>query len=339
MSPELPPSLATYIDDRVNDLRVLIPKALYDFDSEAIHKARIATRRLTAAVRLLHPVLTDSHRKPFERALKKIRQRLGPLRDMDVVLKHLRELPEFAVHPSAVSWLSGRLINRRDEKRDKLGGKSSANKLLGRLGKWWALHAEVDEASKATDSLLAESVHLQLDAFAEQADALATQSLAETGQSADPHTLRIAGKKLRYTLELSVDQGSELPKAVIKTFKQMQDELGHWHDMVVLSEAIVDVTIDRQLPHHDANLAGQIFDMARHAMLRSERAIANFASQWASAGPELVITIRRSFRLTKPIEYTAVEAAPSEAAPTESKTDPDPSLTDESADPETPPPT
>jgi len=326
--------MATYVDQRVNDLRELIPKALYDFDASAIHRARISTRRLTAVVRLLHPVLSASHRKPFERALKKLRRRLGPLRDMDVTLTHLNKLPEFAGHPSAVSWLTGRLINRRDEQRDKLGGKSAVNKSLGRLGKWWGLHAEVEEGGKAIDSLLAESVHLQLDAFAEQADQLATQSLSADGKSADPHTLRIAGKKLRYTLELAVAQGNPLPPSVIKTFKQMQDELGHWHDMVVLSEAVVDVTIEKQLPHHDGALAGQIFDMARQPLSRGERAMANFASQWAQVGPELVITIRRSFPLTRPIEHAAVTESVIEP-----KTDPDPSSTGEPPAPDTPPPT
>jgi CHAD domain-containing protein len=329
MNPELPSPIGAYIDSRVTELRDLIPKALREFEADAIHQARVTTRRLTAAMKLLEPVLSGSHRKPFEKVLRKLRRRLGPLRDSDVILEHLNTLPECVKYPAAVSWLTEKLVADRDELRESLAGKAVVSKTLSRLGEWWGLQDEIKEAGKAIGSLLAQSLHLQLDAFAEQADRLVTQSPTANGQQQDPHELRIAGKALRYTLELAVAQGHPVPPTVIKTFKKMQDQLGHWHDMVVLSETVLTVAMKHQLPHHDAMLAGQTMEMARLTLGKSARAMAKFSAQWAAGGPDLVITIRKSFPLTR---------STVEMVPTELKTDPDlPPPTEPSAE-ETPPP-
>ncbi len=330
-SPELPPPIAVYMDSRVNELRTLIPKALREYEPEAIHQARVATRRLTAAVRLMEPVLSGSHRKPFEAVLKKLRRRLGPLRDLDVILEHLNELPECTKYPEAVMWLSDRLVARRDHLRKELAGKSVVGKTLARLGEWWGLHDEVDEAGKAIGSLLGQSLHLQLDSFAEQADLLTTQTLTPDGQRQDPHELRIAGKALRYTLELAIAQGHPLPAEVVKSFKKMQESLGEWHDMVVLSESVLQVSLEALLPHHDAALAGQILEISRLTLAKSGKAMAKFSSQWENTGPELTVTIRKAFPLTRSIDASA-------EAVIESKTDPDPSPTDETPAPEISPP-
>ena len=42
--------LCRYADPLIEDLRKLVPKALDDFDADAIHDARVATRRLRAAL-------------------------------------------------------------------------------------------------------------------------------------------------------------------------------------------------------------------------------------------------------------------------------------------------
>ena len=52
----------------------------------------MATRRLKAALDLLKPVLSDEHLKPFSKVLKKFRRRLGPMRDLDVMIEHLGEI-------------------------------------------------------------------------------------------------------------------------------------------------------------------------------------------------------------------------------------------------------
>ena len=109
---------------------------------------------------------------------------------------------------------------------------------------------------------MANAVHLQLDAFAEHAAAVT----GPPGSAADrdPHELRIAGKALRYTLEMAVESGHPLPAAVTRTFKRMQDALGAWHDMVVLAERALHATLDAGLAYHDPALHLAVADVARH---------------------------------------------------------------------------
>src|SRR5687768_14720757 len=98
--------LLVYADGLMDALRRHVPKALGEWDGEAIHQARVATRRLKAALDLMRPVIPDKRHKPFARLLRNLRRRLGPLRDADVMLDHLRELAASPKSAAAATWLS-----------------------------------------------------------------------------------------------------------------------------------------------------------------------------------------------------------------------------------------
>ncbi len=127
----------------------------------------------------------------------------------------LDQLDAFRPGPG-VEWLRQRLTDDRADCRAG-GGRST------RPRRWpsWAPGSPSGRSGSrpahAVDSLTANAVHLQLDAFAEHATAAGGH---------DPHALRIAGKALRYTLEMAVESGRPLPAAVAKAFKRMQDALG-----------------------------------------------------------------------------------------------------------------
>src|SRR3954453_51109 len=108
--------LGEYVDGLVERLRELVPSAVKDGDIEAIHQARVATRRLKAAFDLVAPVTSDDHRKPLARTLKKLRRKLGPMRDLDVMLAHLAELKgRYRSRASAIGWLIERLNRERGD--------------------------------------------------------------------------------------------------------------------------------------------------------------------------------------------------------------------------------
>src|SRR5207253_1190431 len=77
-----------------------------------------------------------------------------------------------AAHAPAAQWLADRLRRRREKEREKSVEASGPASVLAKLGSWWGLREEVLEAREAMDSLLAESLHLQTDAFSERAGAL-----------------------------------------------------------------------------------------------------------------------------------------------------------------------
>ena len=316
--------LLTYIDELVEELRKDVPKAMKHWDADAIHDSRVATRRLKAALDLLEPVLSDEHLKPFAKVLKKLRRRLGPMRDLDVMIEHLGNLKSKA-QSDAIAWLSQKLSEERDRVRKASDAGGAPARVLSRLGTWWGLREEVEEAHEAADSLLAESLHLQLDSFADQADRLAADAENGVDHAArqDPHAVRIAGKSFRYTLEMAGVQGHKLPAGIMGSFKRMQEALGMWHDYVVLTERAMQMSFQALLPHHDAELQARVLDLARTLLKRSAHYLDQFSVQWSKGGDAVAIAVRETFPLTQSV--------------IEPKKDPDPPRSDESQVQEEPP--
>lgn len=319
--------LLCYLDELMEDLHDNVPKALKDFDEEGIHDARVATRRLKATMGLLQAVLSDHHRKSFEKVLKKLRRRLGPLRDLDVMIGHLGRIESHPAHGRAASWLKQQLETQRDTERSSAKEKSSSADTLAKLGAWWHVREEVEEAREAIDSLLAQSLHLQLDAFAERAQGVDRQ-IHGSGDSAshqDPHELRIAGKLLRYTLEVAQAQGHALPASVMRHFKQMQEALGNWHDDVVLVECAMQTSMDCMLAYHDLALAENVLELSRFFLRRAGKELSNFTKLWQKRGEEVARIIREQFPLTSSVieSKTDLDRAGSDGTPAPASAPPD----------------
>jgi CHAD domain-containing protein len=315
--------LCDYMDELVEALRKLAPAALLQFDKDSIHQARVATRRLKAALDLLGPILSDEQGKPFARAGRKLRRRLGPMRDLDVMIDHLEQIQRRATHRTAAAWLAQRLIESRESARAESLEAESPNRVLAKLGNWWGLRIEVIESTDQVHALLARALHLQLDSFAEQADLLANK---QPDIKHDPHQVRIAGKALRYTLEMAKREGHAIPGAVAKAFKRMQDSLGLWHDFVVLTERSLQESLNALLAHHDTQLQRQVLNLSRMTLDRAGKELDRFSALWAQEGPELLTTIRAAVPWVGSVPQSLpVVAAPNpEGALTEPKTDPDP---------------
>jgi CHAD domain-containing protein len=319
--------LLKYLDGLVEDLHKNVNKALRDFDADAIHDARVATRRLRAATRLLAPVLSEDRRKPFEKVLKKLRRQLGALRDLDVMIENLSKLGSQARHGSAADYMKEQLSRRQVEERDQARKKASPADILAKLGSWYPVREEIAESTQAIDSLLSESLHLQFDAFAEQGAQGETDPAAHRN---DPHQLRITGKSLRYTLEMAREQGHKLPGSILKAFKKMQDALGSWHDDVVLVQCAMSMSLEQMLAYHRPGMQDEMLKLARMFLGRSERELAKFASLWQQHGSETAEAIRTRFPLTQaPAEQPEV---------IEPQTGPGPDGSGESPAPEAPAP-
>ena len=277
--------MLAWLDGLIESLHKNVPKAFHEFDADAIHDARVSTRRMKAAMDLLKPLLREEDRECFEKVLKKLRKRLGPLRDLDVMIESLEKLKD---NPAS-QWLRDQLARERDETREDSRKKVSAARVLGKVGAWWAVRDQIVDAGDAVDSLMAQSLHRQLDAFSEQAMKMGGE---------DPHQLRISGKLLRYTLEMAKAQGHKLPGSVLRIFKKMQDELGTWHDHVVLVERVMQTSLDHGLSYHQPELEGQLLKLAQLFLTRAQRDLAGFEKLWQQHGGEIEQTIRDKFPLT-----------------------------------------
>jgi hypothetical protein len=137
---------------------------------------------------------------------------------------------------------------------------------------------------------------MQLTAFVEQAGRVIKGGAGSRHH--DPHELRIAGKALRYTLEMAVAQGNKLPASVMKTFKRMQEQLGAWHDFVVLTDTAMRASLDGLLSHRDPATQELVLDLARLTLRRSSKHLSGFDTVWNAKGESLAATIRATFPLT-----------------------------------------
>jgi CHAD domain-containing protein len=279
----------------------------------------------------LESTLDKDHAAPFAKLGKKLRRRLGPLRDIDVMLGHLDEIKPSSPHAMAVDWLRARLLRDRHSAREESGRKTQPGDLISRLGTWWALRGDVEKAHSEIPELLTRSLHLQLDAFVENATALINkQAPAELVQRSaaqtDPHALRIAGKNLRYTLELAKAQGHELSKSILATFKRMQKFLGVWHDYVVLGECAMRASLEQDLALHDPMMQRKVLKLIDFALSKAQKQLDGFAKLWTEQGQALTQSIRDAFPLTHPPSESQTGPGPADspappapaAAPTDS---------------------
>lgn len=327
-----------YIDQLIEELCSLVPLAMKKWNEDAIHDARVCTRRLKAAVDLLAPVTSQQHRRPLAKTLRTLRRRLGPLRDMDVMISHLQEARYRRRHGRAAGWVVRELQEERRRERQKFAAKVSAPQILAQLGGWWGLREELATKRRILTPVLVESLHKQLASFAGQAEAMAVATVGakaattasptteqpdsgsqaeaglatdaaqspELGETAgqtegeaetDPHALRIAGKLLRYTLELAAHTGHELPDPVIGQFKRMQGTLGLWHDYVVLSQKVMCLTLDDEIACHDRVLYEQLFALAGLLWRQAEHQLKFFAGIWQEQGTQMTGSVRGAMPL------------------------------------------
>jgi CHAD domain-containing protein len=116
-------------------------------------------------------------------------------------------------------------------------------------------------------------------------------AIHEAGASRGQHDLRIAAKRLRYSLELFPRVFGAAGEAAVETLRAVQDDLGELHDLDVLLDLIADelrVVADEETalvragaaaPARNTDRAGLLAFMVRIAAMRAERHAA-LAVRW-----------------------------------------------------------
>lgn len=282
--------LLKYVDRLAEELRVSLASA-FEGDVEAIHDARVATRRLKAVVDLFDIHLSKRLKQRFNKSLKRIRRMLGDIRDLDVMIGHVDAAR--GLDAQSRDFLLGGLKREREDELSAMSG-LRASKILGKLGSWWGLREQIrDDHAMA---LLRESLRAQLARFCQQADlhsgVQAAGAAAPLASPLNPHELRIAGKALRYTLEMAVEEGAKIPAPVLRQFKRMQDMLGLWHDHVVLAGKTLELCLDAKLNYTQPALLKKGLAFSQACIRRSEARLRGFVVLWKKQGVALQAQIQ-----------------------------------------------
>jgi CHAD domain-containing protein len=239
-------------------------------NSEHIHRLRVASRRLRAALPICAPCVQKKRYRRWVDGIRTITRALSEARDADVQLEFLKKYEKRAVkHPGqdkrppgadqppitdGIEYLLGiyrkkrsalqkqvlsaitKLEKRRtiDDIRDAATGHlTAARRIRARLPMYALPALAADDISRRLGTLLSYEPYLQY-----------------PGAISEHHAMRIAAKKLRYTMEFYAPvyrYGLEKP---LFRIKKVQELLGAIHDCDVWIDTVNRILVkERAEPH------------------------------------------------------------------------------------------
>ena len=230
--------------------------AVHDGDIDAIHDARVATRRVRATL----PFVSSAPTAVGDE-LRRVGRALGRVRELDATNALLKKLesrvPDAAV---AIAVTRREIDHRLTRQRRRL-----VKKLLHRprsIARAVTSGSHVPRLSSVwrswrhelRDAIRLRATHAQ--SALDRATAVYMPNRA--------HSARIQIKKLRYLVELAAATGVLIDDALVRDLRRAQEALGDLHDMTVLGQMVHDVRFPGGLANDSGPLAAVISaEMAR----------------------------------------------------------------------------
>jgi CHAD domain-containing protein len=256
---------------------------------DAVHKVRVAARRLRSILAAFRPVLDRTVTDPVRDELSWLGGELSQARDDQVALAHLRDLvdeqpPERVLGPVAARLQQTQLRSALDG-RERALATLSGERYLRLLD---SLHAllEAPPLLPAADDPAPPVVR---DALRRAGKRLRRR--LRTAERADEehretalHDVRKAGKRARYTAEVAAPQAGRAAKRVVKTTKKVQEALGALQDTVVTREQCRRLGLAAFAAGENPFTYGLLLGLED---ARAERARADFAGMEPGLAPAL----------------------------------------------------
>jgi CHAD domain-containing protein len=212
-------------------------------DVRALHRARVASRRLRELIPVLQ--LDHSTSKKLSRRLRKVTSRLGTVRELDVLMLGIDEMHD--AHPeqsSALARVGIAVSSDRDQARRRLFAQLPVDDVRRLTHKLDRATTELQLAEGSSSRSAARLWKWAVEARVEQRATRLATAVHDAGALYLPerlHTVRIALKKLRYALELANDVSGARGGADLRALKRGQDLLGRMHDLQVLIDRVREV--------------------------------------------------------------------------------------------------
>jgi len=229
--------LATFLDRNARELLTLVP-ALRDGRVDAVHDARVATRRLRAALGIIETLGDYPHLDEARLLARKTARALVRVRDLDVALQLLDDLERRAPSAApAAAFCRRELFRQRTAARRRLVRKLD-DLSLRRLPE--LLNGRVPRLDRA----LADQARNRAAAVAQAVDHASGVYFPRRA-----HAARIEIKKLRYLIEFHDPSDRES----LKVLRKGQEILGDIQDRQVV-QGMVQELLDAS-PAADVDLA------------------------------------------------------------------------------------
>jgi CHAD domain-containing protein len=296
------------LERRARALKKHLPAAI-EGDGTGVHKARVASRRLREAVPVLGEDASPRKAAKVERKIRKVTRALGAVRELDVTLALLDELVEKGTLPRVgLEEVRTHVVEERERRRAtmlKRLGTLDLAKLARRLA---TLAAALQEPG---DERWREILSVRL---GKRGTALA-EAIASAGQLYGPerlHQVRIATKKLRYSLEIAAETGLPSAATLLRQLKRTQETLGRLHDLQVLETHVAAV---QARPEERALPPGSLAEISRALEGRCR----HLHGRYVAAAPPLLGVVEATQatvipQLLAPRTSTTSDASPGKTA-------------------------
>lgn len=253
-----------------------------DRDAEDVHKMRVATRRLRALMPIVGEVAPPKQVRRSRRPLKDLARALGSVRDCDVFLEHIhtamRDLPEDqrdGLSPLVMSLQRDRAMGR-ENLVDLLDHEEYAT-FKHHFAAFMTDRPEDWDTSLRVRDRIGSITWQRYEALRSYESVINARGTIDDTDELLLHDARIAGKRLRYVLDLFANVIGERSERLTPPLARLQECLGTIQDVATARSYIISLNLDNnrgdviehylmgRLTHRSAlmtelpNIWGQVF--------------------------------------------------------------------------------
>ena len=255
---------------RFNELLAFHEAALNWPDPEGVHSMRVASRRLRSALRDFTPYVRKRGLTSSQKQVRNLADALGEVRDQDVAIMALEKIATHA--PTEVSTALKEYIDSRQEVREQARKALTSVLEKSRLDELESSFKDgVDKATTTDDSEIT---------FQKMSRAIILERLKELEKLSNGlfnpfdietlHEMRIAAKRLRYTLELFQQCWGNSLASYAKRVARVQAALGDVHDCDVWIESFGKQIAAARKDKHDERVGAFVWLLGHFVKLRTK---------------------------------------------------------------------
>jgi CHAD domain-containing protein len=251
-------SLTSLLDQQTSVLRTRL-KGVLDGDVDAVHDARVATRRIRELLALVPAVPGRDGEDAAAKGYKKVGRALGQVRNVDVQIALIRNLEDHAPHtgPSLV-------LVRQDHERRRLRKTRRLIKALERLDVAALIQSVADaHPSSVRQRLTASGWPHQLRRLLVERAQRALEAIDHATGIYFPrraHGARIALKQLRYAAEIAQATRLAEMETGVRSLRKSQEILGDLHDRQELANSLAGYGKDEGVDKEHIQLLRQVLE-------------------------------------------------------------------------------
>ena len=224
----------SYMHKQLKAILAEVPGVQSAADQECIHRMRVASRRLRAAQTYFDNSLPRKVRPNWEKQTRDLTRSLGQARDLDIQMQTLRRfqiLREQQDFMPGIEPLLQKLLTQRDQAQQEVQSVASAlmeSKIIARVGSLLSSRVMEEngfEPSTPMKLLANRAIRAKLQRFLKY-----ETYIHDPERILELHAMRIAAKRLRYTLEIFSPLDKNGYKSWLRLIKLLQEQLGAIHD-------------------------------------------------------------------------------------------------------------